>query len=274
MIPRILAVVLAGLVLASCGTAPEQPAATTTPEPQHYNYVALGDSYASMGSTEAATTGPEECIRSADNYPANVLASDRVTGTDASCQGAVTGDVLANQVDEVTDSTTLVTVSIGGNDIGFGDISGCFLEAMNAGQPSNCGAIWDETIAGRMAELPAQLDAVYEAVDERADDATVLATGYIPLLAEGDQCPAIEALSAADRAWVVSLTEQLNDVVADTAQRHGGEMVLPENTEEHSACAAPAERWVDIFGAETGSYPMHPTAAGQEAMADAVLQEL
>src|SRR5690625_7324162 len=48
-------------------------------EPTIYRqYVALGDSYAAMGSRDAQVTGPAECFRSGDNYPAVLAGDDRI----------------------------------------------------------------------------------------------------------------------------------------------------------------------------------------------------
>lgn len=72
-----------------------------------------------LGSTSAPTSGPSACLRSADNYPAGVLADDRVTGIDVTCSGARTEHVLAPreageevippQVEVLNADTTLVT---------------------------------------------------------------------------------------------------------------------------------------------------------------------
>ncbi|AJK69316.1 SGNH/GDSL hydrolase family protein [Corynebacterium marinum] len=277
-------VVLASLGLAACGSAVPAPVDVSAPVQVARDYVALGDSYAALGGTSADTTGPDHCLRSSDNYPAGVLADARVTGRDATCQGAVTADLLRPrhtgsgtipaQLDALTDSTELVTLSIGGNDIGFGDIAGCFLTAMLAGRESDCAAAWKESVAARMTGLPAQLDEVYRAIEERSGGARVIATGYLPLLAPGDRCTEVELLGDADRAWVVSLTDEVNRIAAEAAERHGAEIVLPEAAENHTGCAAPGDRWVDFLGSETGAFPMHPTPAGQAVMADAVLEKL
>lgn len=149
------------------------------------------------------------------------------------------------------------------NDIGFGLIVGCFVEAIEANQPSDCGTLLQESTEAQFAELPAQLDRVYEAIDDRAPDARVIATGYMPLLAPGDECLEIAAISAADREWIISLTDELNQQVRDAADRHGGTAVLPEGVENHTGCAEPAERWVDFFGLSTDAYPMHRRRSGR-----------
>lgn len=275
--------VLSSLALVACGGGEDPPQSLPTPE-RTYTYVALGDSYAAMGSTAAEISGPDFCLRSADNYPDQVLADARVTGQDATCQGAVTADLLQPrqtgqepipaQVDALRPDTDLVTLSIGGNDVGFGDVVGCFLTAMHTRQPSDCATTWQQSVDTRLAELPERLDEVYLAIDERSNGARVITTGYLPLLGPGDDCAEIDVLTPADRAWVVTLTAQINEVVADAAQRHNAEMVLPDAAANHTGCAEPEQRWVDFLGSDTGAYPMHPTPTGQAVMARAVLEQL
>lgn len=264
------------LALSACGSAP-----VPEPAPETYDYVALGDSYAALGSTASESSGPEFCQRSADNYPSRMLGDDRITGTDVSCAGAVTADLLAPvgaevpaQVDALTEDTDLVTLSIGGNDIGFGAIVGCVVGAMRDNRFSNCGPALRERTQDRLEELAAELDRVHGEINARSPDARVIVTGYLPLIAPGDDCSEITAVSEADRSWLVDLTAELNEVVGDAARRNGAEMVLPDGADGHTGCAAPGQRWVDFFGTETGAYPMHPTPAGQGAVAEAVLDQL
>jgi lysophospholipase L1-like esterase len=288
--PKIIAltaVIGLGFALAACAddSTTTDGATVASPEPDPVlTYVALGDSYAALGSVESPNTGPETCQRSADNYPSHVLDDPQVEGQDVSCGGAVTDDLLQPlatqaeeipaQVDALTEDVDVVTLSVGGNDIGFGGIVNCYVAAIQAGQPSNCGPALQAGVEAQMAQLPAKLDGVYDAIDERSPDAEVIATGYMPLLAPGDECTEVAVISPEDREWIIALTDDLNQHVRDAAERHGGTAVLPEGVEDHTGCAAPAERWVDFFGFATDAYPMHPTSVGQEAMADAVLAEL
>lgn len=273
---------LACLLLTACtpdAPEPDQPTAAPTQTPPTYNYVALGDSYAALGSVSAAVTGPEMCQRSADNYPARLLSEARITGQDVSCAGAVTEDVLSAggvpaQLDTLTTDTDLVTLSIGGNDIGFGDIVGCFFQSMNSGRTSNCVEAGTGPTSDRLGELPDRLDLIHREIEERTDGARVIVTGYLPMIATGDDCTELTSISPADREWVIDLTGELNRVVGEAAERNGAEMVLPADAGQHTGCVPPEQRWVDFFGSATGAYPMHPTAAGQAAMAQAVLAEL
>src|SRR5690242_3722986 len=96
------------------------------------NYVALGDSYAAGPLIPAQNGSPAGCLRSDHNYPHLVAAADRAASfTDVSCQGATTGNMTQPQgvglgtnppqLNALSAGTTLVTLQIGGNDIGFSD---------------------------------------------------------------------------------------------------------------------------------------------------------
>lgn len=255
------------------------------------HYVALGDSYAALGSTNLGYPEPVFCQRSPDNYPAQLAAELRRANpaefafVDATCQGGVTADMLAPrhatredptsaavppQVDALSAETDLVTLSIGGNDIGFGAIARCFGESILTGQPSECASQHEEDVAAALADLPAALDGVYAAIAERAPQARIVATEYMPLLTADDACPQIAGFSDADQAWAAGLIDELNGVVAAAAARHGATAVLPKAAAEHTGCAPADQRWVAFLGLDTNAAPMHPTAAGQRAMADAI----
>src|SRR5206468_9981428 len=79
------------------------------------------------------TGTPAGCLRSTRNYPSLAAAArGAVSFTDASCSGATTANMTAPQpviggsnppeLDALSASTTLVTLQIGANDIGFADI--------------------------------------------------------------------------------------------------------------------------------------------------------
>ena len=77
-------------------------------------YVALGDSYAS-GVGLAPSLAYPVLLREAGVARFSKLIS-------AAGSGAVTGDVTASQVTSVRDSTETVTLTIGGNDVGFASV--------------------------------------------------------------------------------------------------------------------------------------------------------
>jgi lysophospholipase L1-like esterase len=84
------------------------------------HYVALGDSYSS-GVGAGGTSG--SCAQSPNAYPALwTKANSPASFTFAACSGARASDVISSQLSSLTASTTLVSITIGGNDSGFSSI--------------------------------------------------------------------------------------------------------------------------------------------------------
>lgn len=290
-IPALITIAAAS-TLTSCTSADdtsEISAPETTQEQEdeptiYRQYVALGDSYAAMGSRDAQVTGPAECFRSGDNYPAVLAGDDRIKEfVDATCASAVTHDItsvrtgdegfISAQVDSLTEDTDLVTISIGGNDIGFPDIARCFQEATAAGTESDCASKFPDSTE-LFGPTPEMLDHTYSSIRNKAPGADVFVTGYLPLITENGDCPDAGFISDEDREWAASLTNELNELISKIASELHFTFVLPEEAAEHTVCAEPSQRWTDLSGVETGAYPMHPTALGQEAMAQAISEAI
>ena len=86
------------------------------------DYVALGDSFSSGVGTNSYTLS-SSCRRGVYAYPWLVAQQRPNTSlTFVACSGAKTTDVMANQIQSVTAGTEIVTITIGGNDIGFSNL--------------------------------------------------------------------------------------------------------------------------------------------------------
>src|SRR5699024_6952124 len=231
-------------------------------------YVALGDSYAAVGriSPGAWSQGPVGCVRTDDAYPA-VVARALGAGTfvNASCGGAVTDDFweaedgVPPQLDALDAGTDLVSLTIGGNDVGFGAvILGC---------------------AVRPLARDAGAAEVYGEIAERSPDARVVTAGYLSAspddetLRNSPDCELLMAAGEADRDRMRAFQGEINRVVRDAAERNGATVVIPDEP-GHSMCAPAAERWVDLTGLQTGAAPVHPTAAGHAHVGERVLEAL
>lgn len=290
------------------------------------HYVALGDSYAAMGSATGPFSGPAFCARSDDNYPHQLAEmypgiNKRRGFTDATCQGSttahITGDrdttgedvpaqvrevtssaaatstentwftgalsdepanpapnVISAQIDALEPDTDLVTLSLGGNDMSFGPWSRCLTGMFTGRGEADCDdGLYDDT-ARSLVELPTRLDAVYAAIHDKAPDATIITTGYMPLMSMQDECDATADLPGGTLNWAAGLTVTMNAIVRDAAARNGALFVIPPNADFHSVCAPAHERWTDPTGEHTDSFAAHPTAAGQKAMAEAIIEVL
>ncbi|MDX6354330.1 MAG: hypothetical protein QOF98_1233, partial [Streptomyces sp.] len=118
-----LALTAATVAPAAAGTAHRAPARHAPA----VHYTALGDSYTS--GPLIPTQVDANCARSDHNYPSLVAAADRIGDLDdVSCSGATTAEMWqpqgtnGPQLDAVTRDSTLVTLLIGGYDVGFGSI--------------------------------------------------------------------------------------------------------------------------------------------------------
>ena len=268
--------------------------------PAYADYVALGDSYAAFGdqSPSQSTGEPAQCGRNLANYP-HILDANPSVGdlTDVSCGGAQVPNLAgpqtlgtppdtvtaAPQFDALSADTDLVTLSIGGNDVGFGEIVGCLLAHTTPGGPAapiDCRTALGPTVQTRIAATfgdGGTVDGVYDAIAGAAPGATVIATRYLPLMPDDDEdgCAITSAMGPANLDWAREIARDINDAVDEAATRNGHISVLPTSDIDRSGCASPADRWTDFTGgAPTNSAPFHPTALGQAAMAEAIAAAL
>lgn len=271
-------------------------------------YVALGDSYAAVGriAPGAWSDGPVGCVRTDDSYPTVVARELGVdTFVNASCGGAVTDDFWAPdkgvppQFDALTDDTDLVSMSIGGNDVGFGAVILACAVRTNVAEPlrpavdqlmpsisegfdssTGCADVIDRQAAAALDELDTHLDEVYAEIARRSPNAQVVTTGYLAaipeteeLIASSPACAPLMAATREERDKVRGFQNSLNDVVRAAAERNGATVVIPDEP-GHSMCAPAHTRYVDLLGVETGAAPIHPTSLGHAHVADRVLTAL
>ncbi|AWB84880.1 SGNH/GDSL hydrolase family protein [Corynebacterium liangguodongii] len=246
-------------------------------------YVALGDSYASMGSASGEEADSSFCAQSKDNYPHELARrlGRSVEFVDASCQGSTTENIAGPRIVEDEDLTIepqlnklrsdadLVTLSLGGNDMDFAGIARC-LGAMLAGEDRDCSAEYAAPTAQRLAELPIKLSKVHSEIKKKAPGAIVVVTGYVPLISLEQECDVTKVIGRDGVEWGLWLTAAINNIVKQTAEANGAIFVLPEEVEKHSTCASARQRWVAVDGKDTNSYPAHPTPRGQREMAKTI----
>ncbi|WP_019544493.1 SGNH/GDSL hydrolase family protein [Streptomyces sulphureus] len=239
---------LLGLSLAGAASAQAQSAAT--------GYVALGDSYSSGVGAGDYDSGSGDCKRSANAYPQLWNAANSPSSFDfTACSGAVTTDVINDQLGPLDDSTGLVTISIGGNDAGFAD---AMTTCVTSGE-SACIERLQEARDYINGTLPEKLDAVYDAISSKAPSADVVVLGYPRMYQLDGDCAV--GISEKSRAAVNDASDDLSDVVSGRAGAHGFQYgdVRPNFT-GHEICSG--DEWLHSVAVPIGdSY--HPTAAGQ-----------
>ena len=169
-----------------------------------------------------------------------------------------------------------MSLSIGGNDMGFGEIVICAFSNAASPADSPCRDQLAGDISERLDELVVDLDEVYAEIADRSPEAQVVTTQYMRLLPETQvPCGFADLLGPGDFEWMNDLTHELNGLVHDTAVRNGHTSVMPDDEGvDRSGCAPSEEAWTSHLGLDSLGTPMHPTALGQAAMGAAVKEIL
>ncbi len=217
-------------------------------------YVALGDSFASGVGTGSYTLS-STCKRSVYAYPYVVAQQRPNTALDfVACSGATTSSLMTSQIAAVDAATTLVTVTIGGNDIRFADlIVQCTV--------SDCSSSLDSTRASLPTFLPPRLDPVYTAIrNQAAFGARIGVLGY-PRMFGSAGCLGTLGISTTERTKANQLADALDQTIAARAAAFGfsyASAVAPFTG--HAVCSSgPWLNGLNLFNS-TESY--HPNRNG------------
>lgn len=191
--------------------------APTASAEQVDEYVALGDSYSSGNGTYAANLD-WGCYRSTYAYP-YIVGQERPDTdlTFVACQGATTEDVIGGQDQHLDADTDYVSITIGGNDIGFADlIIGCA-----GGYSPSCKDAVDEANRRIHEELPTKLDDAYDAIEAGAPGAEVVVLGYGRFFGEDLACSAADGITAEEADWLNGVADNLDGAIRDRATTAG-----------------------------------------------------
>ncbi|MDG4793002.1 SGNH/GDSL hydrolase family protein [Micromonospora sp. WMMD1082] len=218
-------------------------------------YVALGDSHSS-GVGAPPYTDPSTCVRSEKAYAPLYAAARRIKSFDfAACAGAVTAD-LEKQLDRVGRSTRLVTLTIGGNDIGFGSgVATCL-----SGTEADCAAAAEASRRFSRTELPGRLDRAYKTVLARAPQARLVVLSYPRFFENTPDCPQVP-LSLTKRAAINAAVDTLNSVIRERVARTRATFAdVQDIFTGHALCGS--DPWLNDV---TQPGPFHPTEVGYRA---------
>ncbi|MFE9722355.1 SGNH/GDSL hydrolase family protein [Streptomyces sp. NPDC005794] len=220
------------------------------------NYVALGDSYSSGVGAGSYTSESGDCKRSTNAYPylwrnANAPSSFAFVA----CSGATTASVSSGQLGALNSSTTLVSVTAGGNDVGFADVmQTCVLQS-----EATCVNRVNTAVSQMQNSLPGSLDSLYGGIRARAPQAQVVVLGYPRFYKLSGSC--VAGLTETERGAINNASDVLNGVLAKRAADAGFtySSVVDEFT-GHELCSGDA--WIhSVTVPVTNSY--HPKAIGQ-----------
>ncbi|HEX6684613.1 MAG TPA: SGNH/GDSL hydrolase family protein [Candidatus Limnocylindrales bacterium] len=226
-------------------------------------YTALGDSYSSGTGTREYYSDGSGCQRSPHAYP--VIDAGRIGAslTFAACGGANIPGILGGQLGSLNEATTYVTVTAGGNDLGWSQVI------------VQCAKPWPYTCWGQIdrAEnyirntLPAQLDQLYTTIKGKAPNARIIAVGY-PRLFNGEECNAIARISPGEQSRLNATADLLADTTRARATANGLVFVDARTAFNGHAVCDDVE-WINGTSWPIGeSY--HPNRSGHAGYAGAV----
>jgi lysophospholipase L1-like esterase len=221
------------------------------------NYVALGDSYSSGVGAGSYIDSSDDCMRSTNAYSqlwAN--AHSPASYVSVACSGAKTTDVSANQLGPLSSATTLVSITIGGNDVDFsGVMEDCVLYSTDTCVSEVNGA---ETEA--QTQLPGELDTVYNNISAHAPNARVVVLSYPRFYDDKWYCV---GLSSTDRNKINEGADVLDGVISAAASRHGFAFADVRSAfgSGHEICDSGS--WLHSVDWDDIDQSYHPTADGQ-----------
>jgi lysophospholipase L1-like esterase len=268
-----------GVVAGGGWTAPGGAAAVQS-------YVALGDSFTAGPLIPRQQPSPLGCLRSDHDYPRYVADDLSVTTfRDASCSGAATENMTAPQdvdpgpnppqFDRLDAQTQLVTVQVGGNDIGFFEIATTCAAANPSGTPCQDHYVvnGDDTLSDRIVATAPRVATVLQGIHARSPNALVVVVAYLAILPEaGPGCWPQVPYSPADVPYLRAKEHQLNAMLAQQAAANGARLAdAYAASVGHDACEPPCLRWVEPAAPSLPAAPLHPNVHGMEATADVVL---
>ena len=291
MTAALAAVLLAGTVAGARITPGSTRARAADP-----TYVALGDSYTSGPAIPRQLTpatdpaAPSTCLRSSENYPSLTARALGLALTDVSCGGATTSDLtgpqgagIPAQLSAVRPDTAVVSVGIGGNDLGFSSIAAECASATPWGLTRvgwSCARHFatdgSDGLATDLAQVGARVASVLDAIRHRDRHARVFVVGYPSILPpSGPGCWPLLPFSATDAAFLRGVESRLNTTLADAAAAAGDTYVdTATASADHDACTGDDTRWVEPVVPSPHTYPLHPSAVGMAGMAGLLEQAI
>lgn len=248
--------------------------------PPGSRFVAMGSSYAAgtaLGGIKPGT--PERCGRSPFNYATLAATRLDLDLVDVSCGGATTAhilgpwDELPPQIEAVTPDTRLVTITIGGNDLGYVmNLAGGSCDPAKGltyrGKTVPCPTLAAPS-ADDYARLEANLRQIAREVFRRAPKARLIFVQYVRLIPD-QLCDAIH-MSPEGALLNRVLGERLAAVTARAALAEGAEVLSADQlSRQHTACdAVPWSTGPVPLGPDANA-PWHPNRDGHAAISEAL----
>ncbi len=240
------------------------------------NYVGLGDSYAA-GPLIPNPVLPLGCLKSSNNYAHVAAPSIGLSLRDASCSGAKTTNMTnpqnvepdgpnPPQFNSLDASTSVVSVTIGGNDIGFSEVAESCITYNPFSHPCldkyNPGG--NDQLKARIEATAPKVAAVLQGIHTRSPAAKIYVVNYPAIFPEtGSGCWPQMPIGFQDAPYLRATEQRLNSMLATQAAANGATLVnWYQASIGHDACKGTSTRWVEPLVPNTLAAPIHPNTPG------------
>ncbi len=240
-------------------------------------YVALGSSYA---SGPGGTLTDRRCERSEDNYPSQTARALHMELVDASCAGATIADIVsraqphvadAPQIDAVTADTALVTLTVGGNNVGYmRRVMALSCIAVGPAEPSStCNPTSPPPpTAADFEALTRSLTRLIADIAVRAPHAMIIVVDYPPLAVSGESGCAALPLTSGQIDQTSRVLDGVDGALAAATSATGTHLVRASLAgRAHGVCSA--QPWLYGYG---GPAPYHERPFGKTAISRLVAE--
>ena len=249
------------------------------------DWAGLGDSYAAGPLIPNQQLSPLGCLRSDHNFAHLAAAALGRSLADASCSGAKTDDMTAPQdvtpgqnppqFNALTTDTQIVTLQIGGNDIGFTSILENCATANPFAHPCRDKYVVNghDTLADKIAATAPKVATVLQGIHARSPGARVFVVNYAAILPEtGSGCWPQVPIAFADVPYLRSVEKNLNAMLAQQAAANDARIVDDYTASiGRDACKSSSTRWVEPLVPANAAAPFHPNARGEAGIAAEVV---
>ncbi|MFJ8544349.1 SGNH/GDSL hydrolase family protein [Streptomyces sp. NPDC093586] len=252
------------------------------------NYVAMGDSYASGAGLPGVKDA--ECDRTTGSYPsivAGTSAGKNRAFKDVTCSGATTRSIWnaqgskPPQINALTPNTKLVTLTIGGNDVGFTNVlATCALVKSSDPDGSPCKRYFTtgkDVLGERINTVEGRVRDVITDIRRRSPDAKIVVVGYPALFPDNGVGCAEVPFARQDFAFLRDTTLKLNRALARRAAAGGTGVSYADTyapTVGHDMCQPRDRRFIESLAPAAGSMAAHPNGYGQLMMAAATYDRI
>lgn len=238
--------------------------------PTNFTHVALGDSYSSgLGASGDYSGG--DCLRAANAWTRSLYQINQGTSANLACAGAKIPGVrsqlgaMSNYFAQYPGSAQVVTMTVGGNDVGFSDVlAECVL--------SNCTGS-ESDLHNAIQSVQTELGGLYQDIRAMVPNADIIVGGYPSVVERYGPSwnPVCSGIGDFEREMITRLATHLNNEMVITAQASGVWTVgrrVQDAFVGHNACSS--SEWIHAGNLDVGGVSgfidaksFHPNDGGQ-----------